>query len=581
MKKYVKLIVKNTLKISLLCCSVAYGADMTDEALTAQVARQYASFRGCSIPNIDTPVCKAVQFVYSLTQSQTPDSYLGRKLALLISRGAGVGGIDEKRQATEDEMKVLFTGISYAAVKGAKDENFKTTCDPTTVTEKHQHMVFAAFNELSDCEEEKSATPTNFVQKPEMLQPFVRAILPGYVTKTGDFNVLTSYVSRENIEKIKTKYRPIGFGTQNDFYFIWKSIKHLLRMPNKSEEQNEFVRYAFRLLCDSDATEILGHTEKENRQAFVDFIEGLSFGADYPQNLPENKKAIFIKNTMGLFDGFNIESIGGRALVTLRETLGNKNIATKFRVINIMGKLPPFPRGYAAAKLQKYEAVTDGFLPLFYLVAPLLEDDGSFLDSLSKLCALSRSHRDPTIESMPRISQHALNPSELPMVLLEILRSPPGREIEVTKQAAKLLVTNMPPYSSVFVIELLNRLSPEDAEDFSTQAARLCNLNAYRENSLEVLESVEMIEKSRRPEFVDFVVRNQGNLNPRKIRAIAERYKTRGFQLIGELPPVDPQQQQAKREKQLDTLRRCFALYFKGEHKSVKEMMTAIESDNL
>lgn len=88
-----------------------------------EIQNEYEKFTGCTIPDLRNQPCLAVQFVYSLQEKlkNTHDKNIAEKIALIIGRGVGVGGISE-RQATDEEHKLLFSALYQVASYKIEEE---------------------------------------------------------------------------------------------------------------------------------------------------------------------------------------------------------------------------------------------------------------------------------------------------------------------------------------------------------------------------------------------------------------------------------------------------------------------------
>lgn len=132
---------------------IGYTASISDEELERGLKARYQSFLKTSVI-WHNDIGPAVQFVYHLLNQDHEDD-LDQKLAMLIGRGAGVGGISQQ-PANEAERRVLFTGISKAKARGAPQAHFLTKdIDALTLEGQHQTYVCLVYNRLVGLSEDK------------------------------------------------------------------------------------------------------------------------------------------------------------------------------------------------------------------------------------------------------------------------------------------------------------------------------------------------------------------------------------------------------------------------------------------
>lgn len=198
------------LKVCLLCATGAYSAEVTDDMLEQQISRQFREFRGATISST-TGVCKAVQFIYTLMQSD--DANLSQKLALLLSRGAGVGGI-ANRQATEDERAMMFMALNKAKQNGAKRGDFVTDTTDSDLAAHHQAYLGTVYDVLSE-QSTETATPAafDFIGDKSAYHTFNTHVKLGYAVKTDNWQELSKEVPnpeefKRQAEKVRTYYVP-------------------------------------------------------------------------------------------------------------------------------------------------------------------------------------------------------------------------------------------------------------------------------------------------------------------------------------------------------------------------------------
>ena len=185
------------LKVSMLGCSLGCGTCMTDDALEKQLHSQYQLFQGRAVPYVTAPVCKAVQFMYHLLEN--PDEYLARKLAMLIGRGAGVDGISQ-RPATEDERKLIFSGLYKAKEMGAKEQDFFSSPSPA-LWQRHQVYVSTVYHLLTNPLGYTPSLPgfINFAQKTHAYAALNQKAKIHYAVKTQEWSGFANQLSPQVI----------------------------------------------------------------------------------------------------------------------------------------------------------------------------------------------------------------------------------------------------------------------------------------------------------------------------------------------------------------------------------------------
>jgi len=205
------------LKASLLCSSIAYSAAITDDQLEGELTRQFRDFKGLTIPSLSTPVCKAVQFIYSLTQNDQ-ETNLDRKLALILRQGAGVGGLRVSGPvANEAERSVMFAGLNKAKQKGAKKDDFMSTMtrDPNPAIAHHQDYLGTIYDVLNEKSTEATGISSlDFVQSPPVYQSFNTDVKIHHAVKTNNWGELSKEVP--NPEEFKKQSKQFtSYGDRN------------------------------------------------------------------------------------------------------------------------------------------------------------------------------------------------------------------------------------------------------------------------------------------------------------------------------------------------------------------------------
>lgn len=94
-------------------------------------------------------LCPAVRFILWLNQQG--DLKVAKKIAIILSRGAGVGGIDQSRLANQDEEKVMIDCLHKIAKKDLEIKHFQLeSIDDSTVLGVHQKYIANALNIIRD-----------------------------------------------------------------------------------------------------------------------------------------------------------------------------------------------------------------------------------------------------------------------------------------------------------------------------------------------------------------------------------------------------------------------------------------------
>ena len=276
------------LTMSLLGGCLGSGMGMTDDALEKELQRQYQTFSPMSIAPGTAFVGKAVQFVQHLLDN--PDDSLGKKLALLIGKGAGVGGISS-RSATEAERQILFSGIYKAKELGSTEQDFLSpVTDTVSLLARHQSYVATVYQILP---EPIGYTPSlkgwvNFSQKIPVYEALVQKARIHQAVKTQDWEGLKDSLAPDMMESLRSKISSFSLKTQVHL------VQNLLSLPK--EQQSAFMRKA--LLNHPDSEGNLSTLNRDLKNVFwgpdLLGIEDIILG------IPEKEREQFTKDVLTL-----------------------------------------------------------------------------------------------------------------------------------------------------------------------------------------------------------------------------------------------------------------------------------------
>ncbi|MCX7338218.1 MAG: hypothetical protein NTX76_02900, partial [Alphaproteobacteria bacterium] len=121
-------------------CSAVDGAAIAERDLEETIKQEYNTFLSNNHNAANQNVCAAVQFIEYL-QNEPDIKHLAEKIALIISKGAGVGGISN-RAATPAERALMVKGINYSVRKGTAKNYFSLEfIGLENYVEKHRKFV--------------------------------------------------------------------------------------------------------------------------------------------------------------------------------------------------------------------------------------------------------------------------------------------------------------------------------------------------------------------------------------------------------------------------------------------------------
>lgn len=265
------------LTVGMLCSSFSPAYSRVDAKLEAEITREYEAFTGKRIEGLKQQPCKAVQFVYELQEKlqQTHDQHIADKIAAIISEGAGVGGIDNERQATEDERKILLSSLQVG----------------------YEYLLDSAFSSLESSEEKELSSQ----------QIIVKSALEMFMIDFVIFNdtLLKSYNFIEDEESFRRFEELLNFGIKMDKVFIEKKenffegliLARYLFSKKGAELKNIDIEKLHNFLCrklddnkyerDNIAEEVFYYARK-NIKIFTHLIDWALY------NLPENIETDFM-----------------------------------------------------------------------------------------------------------------------------------------------------------------------------------------------------------------------------------------------------------------------------------------------
>lgn len=208
-----------SLSLVLICFSIHPSYCKVDKKLEEEITKDYQAFRTHRIPGLTNQPCKAVQFVYSLQEQfqQNPNKRIAEKIAAIISEGAGVGGIDTERQATEDEKTILLGALSLSAA------NKVILTDPTkdsSINSKslsHQQYVYDVYRAINNLQ--LNLTDYNFLNNKNVYKNFVQRIENFFLDENDKRNIvknkppLSSGVQDNSTAKVTIKEQDEVKGT--------------------------------------------------------------------------------------------------------------------------------------------------------------------------------------------------------------------------------------------------------------------------------------------------------------------------------------------------------------------------------
>jgi hypothetical protein len=170
--------------------------------LEPTIGDEYRAFRALSSAAITARVPQyadvmprlrpAVQFLLYLMS--TPGANRYQKGAMVLGRGAGVGGIDESRTANDDESRVMFNILHVSVKGGATLGDFQLrSLRAANAVGRHQTVVMSAFEVVRERGKWSSTQSFDLIRDVASFNAFRQAV---YTRQTGKGIAGTQHHSR-------------------------------------------------------------------------------------------------------------------------------------------------------------------------------------------------------------------------------------------------------------------------------------------------------------------------------------------------------------------------------------------------
>lgn len=225
---------------SFLCSVRSYGAEITDAELEGRIAGSYKVFEGLTFNGAKQPICRAIQFVTSLADSDDPESE--RMIAMILRDGRGVGGIDTNRSANESETGVYYSLLGMLKTKGvSKDVFYPTAPDTTTVLGRHQLALSIAYDAILVPAATGSVQPfVNYVTDRGAYTTLNRLCQAIWALRQGDWSALGAEIPASVQVKLTDSTLGLSEPVKANL------LSHALTLPNS--ERESFVLETVNLL---------------------------------------------------------------------------------------------------------------------------------------------------------------------------------------------------------------------------------------------------------------------------------------------------------------------------------------------